>query len=145
MAEGEDRHEHGDGQGSDAEDAGHASTDASRDDADGGKEPDEDHKPSPLANPKVRIALIVGGVLAAILLVYWLVHHCSYGRYQQSTNDAYLNADQINISSRVAGYVRGGSSTITRWCARIRSWSSSIGVRLRHRRPIARADRGGER
>ena len=62
-------------------------------------------KPSPLKNPKVRIGLIVAGVLAAILLVYWFVHYRSYGRFQQSTNDAYLDADQVNVSPRVAGYV----------------------------------------
>ena len=65
----------------------------------------DDDKPSPLKNPKVRIGLIVAGVLAAILLVYWFVHYRSYGRFQQSTNDAYLDANQINVSPRVAGYV----------------------------------------
>ena len=70
-----------------------------------GDESNDEDKPSPLANPRVRIALIVGGVLAAILLVYWIVHYRSYGRYQQSSNDAYLDADQINVSSRIAGYV----------------------------------------
>ena len=64
-----------------------------------------DDKPSPLANPKVRIGLIIAGVLVAILLLYWFVHYRSYGRFQQSTNDAYLDADQINVSPRVAGYV----------------------------------------
>ena len=62
-------------------------------------------KPSPLADPKVRLALIVGAVLATVLLVYGFIHHRTYGRFQQSTNDAYLSADQVNVSTRVAGYV----------------------------------------
>ena len=74
-------------------------------DKDKGADRGGDGKPLPLANPKVRIALVVGGVLAAILLIYWFVHYRSYSRYQQSTNDAYLDADQINVSPRVAGYV----------------------------------------
>ncbi len=72
---------------------------------DKGESDDEDDKPSPLANPKVRIALVVAAVLATILLTYWFLHYRSYGRYQQSTNDAYLAADQISVSPRVAGYV----------------------------------------
>lgn len=64
-----------------------------------------DDKPSPLANPKVRIALIVVAVLAAIMLIYWFINYRSYGQYQQSTNDAYLAADQINVAPRVSGYV----------------------------------------
>nr|WP_174293185.1 HlyD family secretion protein [Sphingomonas bacterium] len=90
-----------DGKKSEAE--GGSKGDEDKDD-DGGDDEGED-KPSPLANPKVRIALIVVGVVLAILLIYWFLHYRSYGRYQQSTNDAYLAADQINVSPRVAGYV----------------------------------------
>ena len=78
--------------------------DETKQDAEGEDDQDDD-KPSPLANPKVRIALIVGGLIAAVLLVVWFIHYRSFGRYQQSTNDAYLAADQINVASRVAGYV----------------------------------------
>ena len=78
-----------------------------KDSSDNGDETqdNDNDKPSPLANPKVRIGLVVAAVLAAILLTYWFFHYRSYGRYQQSTNDAYLDADQINVSPRVAGYV----------------------------------------
>ncbi|WP_174296459.1 HlyD family secretion protein [Sphingomonas bacterium] len=64
-----------------------------------------DSKPSPLSKPWVRIALAVAAVAALILLVWWIVNYRNYGRYQQSTNDAYLAADQINVAPRVAGYV----------------------------------------
>lgn len=69
------------------------------------KKGDEDKKPSLLSKPWVRIALAVTAVLAVVLLVWWVIHYRNYGRYQQSTNDAYLAADQINIAPRVAGYV----------------------------------------
>ena len=77
-----------------------------REDSDGdeGNEQDEGKK-SPLANPKVRIALIVAGVLTVAYLIYWYVDYRNYGRFQQSTNDAYLGADQVNVAPRVAGYV----------------------------------------
>ena len=101
MADEEESH----GELGEHEGANHNGTGDPSESDDGGKEPEASGKPSFLKNPKVRIALIVGGVLAAILLVYWFVHYRSYGRYQQSTNDAYLNADQINVSPRVAGYV----------------------------------------
>ena len=85
---------------------GDSESDEGKQDSDENDESDKGkHKPSPLANPKVRLALIVGGVLAAILLIYWFVHYRNYGRYQQSSNDAYLDADQIHVSPRVAGYV----------------------------------------
>ncbi len=62
-------------------------------------------KPSPLKNPKVRVALIVAAVIVVVLLVWWFIHYRTYGRFQQSTNDAYLAADQVNVAPRVAGYV----------------------------------------
>ena len=77
---------------------------ATSDGADEGESGDE-NRPSPLANPRTRVALIVGAVLAAVALAYWFVHYRAYGRFQQSTNDAYLSADQINVSPRIAGYV----------------------------------------
>ena len=95
--DGKRRLEGDDGRDRDRQGDGDAETAPSED---GGED-----KPSPLANPKVRITLIVGAVLATVLLIYGFVHYRSYGRFQQSTNDAYLGADQINVSTRIAGYV----------------------------------------
>ena len=69
------------------------------------EEAEDEHKPSPLANPKVRIALIIGAIVAALVLIAWFIHYRSYSRFQQSTNDAYLGADQVNVAPRVSGYV----------------------------------------
>ncbi|EIZ80740.1 multidrug resistance efflux pump [Novosphingobium sp. Rr 2-17] len=62
-------------------------------------------KPSPLSRPGARIALIAAGVAALGGGVFWLIQHETYGRYQQSTDDAYLDADQVDIAPRISGYV----------------------------------------
>jgi len=68
------------------------------------KKPD-DKKPGPLANPAVRLGLLIAGVviLAGILIFgfTWWVH----GRFVQGTNDAYLQADKVTISPKIQGYV----------------------------------------
>ena len=68
------------------------------------KKPD-DKKPGPLANPAVRLGLLIGGIVIlgaiAIFLFTWWVH----GRFVQGTNDAYLQADKVTISPKIQGYV----------------------------------------
>ncbi|PYD81763.1 multidrug ABC transporter permease [Komagataeibacter oboediens] len=51
--------------------------------------------------------LVLAGIagLALIAFVVWLVHWWTHGRFIQSTNDAYLQADQVTVSTRVAGFV----------------------------------------
>ena len=67
--------------------------------------PDQDKKPGPLANPAVRLGLLIGGLvilgILAVVLFTWWVH----GRFVQGTNDAYLQADQVTISPKIQGYV----------------------------------------
>ena len=62
-------------------------------------------RPSPLKSPRVRLilllvalALIGGGVL-------WFIRFETFGKYQESTNDAYIQADSITIAPKVSGYV----------------------------------------
>jgi membrane fusion protein (multidrug efflux system) len=61
--------------------------------------------PTGLANPRIRIGLsIVASVVILIALVTgtrWLVH----GRFVESTDDAYLRADQVTVAPRVSGYI----------------------------------------
>ncbi len=78
-----------------------------KDEKDGkdGKDGKKDKKPSPLANPKVRIGLIVAGVVLLVGGIVWFVHYWDRGRFQQETNDAYLDADQVAIAPKVPGYV----------------------------------------
>ena len=95
-----------DGKGKDDDKGDDDKGDGDKGDGDKGDGGDKDEKkPSPLKNPKVRIALIVVGVLAIAYAIYWFVNYRNYGRFQQSSNDAYLAADQVSIAPRVAGYV----------------------------------------
>lgn len=71
----------------------------------GDADKDAKKKPSPLKRRGVRIALfaivavlIVGGIL-------WLFHHETVGKYLQSTDDAYIEADMVTVSPKVGGYV----------------------------------------
>jgi membrane fusion protein, multidrug efflux system len=56
-------------------------------------------------SPRVRIGLIIAGVvIAAVLAIFgleWLLH----GRFIESTDDAYLRADSLTIAPRVSGYI----------------------------------------
>jgi membrane fusion protein (multidrug efflux system) len=60
---------------------------------------------SPLRNPAVRIGLALGaGALLVVLIVVglgWWTH----GRFVQSTDDAYLRADEVTVAPKVSGYV----------------------------------------
>lgn len=84
---------------------GRDGSDKSDDNSDKDDADKEKQKPSLLANPKIRIALIIGAIIAVIILVAWFLHYRSYSRFQQSTNDAYLAADQVNLAPRTSGYV----------------------------------------
>jgi membrane fusion protein (multidrug efflux system) len=61
--------------------------------------------PSGLKNPRIRIGLgitaVVIAVFGCIAGIRWLVH----GRFVESTDDAYLRADQVAIAPRVSGYI----------------------------------------
>jgi membrane fusion protein (multidrug efflux system) len=47
-------------------------------------------------------------VVAAVVLIggiAWLIRHQTYGKFQQSTNDAYVQADATTVAPKVSGYV----------------------------------------
>ncbi len=46
----------------------------------------------------IAAVVVTGGVL-------WFIRHETYGKFQQNTNDAYIQADGITISPKVSGYV----------------------------------------
>jgi membrane fusion protein (multidrug efflux system) len=60
---------------------------------------------SPLSSQKVRWILALFAVLVVVLGVVLFVRHESYGRYQEETNDAFVQADMVTISPRVAGKI----------------------------------------
>lgn len=66
---------------------------------------DNEAKPSPLKNPRVRWTLAIIGIVVALALIVWLVYHLRVGRYLQDTNNAYLQADAVAVAPRINGYV----------------------------------------
>jgi membrane fusion protein (multidrug efflux system) len=62
-------------------------------------------KPSPLKKPWVRVLIAVVVVVILIVGGIWFYHWWNHGRFVQATNDAYLQADQVDISTKVAGTV----------------------------------------
>lgn len=77
-----------------------APQDAGRED-----EQNESSPPSPRKKRMIRIILItiLGIVLVGGLL--WFIQYRSVGRFMQSTDDAYIQADAVIVSPKVAGYV----------------------------------------
>lgn len=66
--------------------------------------PAED-SPSAFKRPGVRLVLLAVAAIAVIGGIAWFLRYQSYGRYQQSTNDAYVQADAVTVSPKVSGYV----------------------------------------
>ncbi|MEA1672924.1 HlyD family secretion protein [Nitrospirillum sp. BR 11163] len=79
--------------------------DKKRDEDGRGKDGKEEKKPSPLANPRVRIGLIIAAVAVVAALIAWGVYYWTTGQYEQETNDAYLQADMVTVAPKVGGYV----------------------------------------
>lgn len=50
---------------------------------------------------------LLGAILLVVLIVgaFWFIRHETYGKFQQSTEDAYFQADTVTASARVSGYV----------------------------------------
>ncbi|WP_064742518.1 HlyD family secretion protein [Azospirillum sp. B4] len=84
-----------------------AHQDNPKDDKDtkGDKGKEEEKKPSPLANPRVRIGLIIAAAVIVAALIAWGVYYWTTGQYEQETNDAYLQADMVTVAPKVGGYV----------------------------------------
>jgi membrane fusion protein (multidrug efflux system) len=62
-------------------------------------------------------ALIILGLVAVLAVIAWGVHWWLYGRFIQSTDDAYLQADSMTVAPKVGGYVAqvlvGDNQTVT--------------------------------
>ena len=61
--------------------------------------------PSRLQSRTVRAAIGVAVLLAVIGLGVWLFDWWTTGRFVQTTNDAFLQADQVAVAPKIAGYV----------------------------------------
>ncbi|WP_421936114.1 HlyD family secretion protein [Phenylobacterium sp.] len=48
---------------------------------------------------------MIGALVLSILGTIWFVRHQEFGRFQQSTDNAYLAADSVVVAPKIAGYV----------------------------------------
>lgn len=87
------------------DDAEKRSGDGKKDSNDDGDEDKESDKPSLLSRTWFRILLGAIVVLLIVGGVVYYVNYRNYGQFQQSTNNAYLEADDVTISPKVSGYV----------------------------------------
>ncbi|UZW57807.1 HlyD family secretion protein [Sphingobium sp. JS3065] len=58
-----------------------------------------------LNNPRVRLALLLAVLALIVAGILWFIRYEAFGRYQESTNDAYVQSDSITIAPKVSGYV----------------------------------------
>ena len=61
--------------------------------------------PASRAKPWLKPVLLVGCCVAAVAGAIWFFDYWTHGRYVQSTNDAYLSADQVSVAAKVSGTV----------------------------------------
>jgi membrane fusion protein, multidrug efflux system len=87
------------------DDAEKRSGDGKKDSNDDGNEDKESDKPSLLSRTWFRMLLGAIVVLLIVGGVIYYVNYRNYGQFQQSTNNAYLEADDVTISPKVSGYV----------------------------------------
>jgi membrane fusion protein, multidrug efflux system len=59
----------------------------------------------PSANPKVRLGLLLVGIIVLVGIGVWFIRHQTYGRYLQSTDNAYVAAEMVVVAPKIAGYV----------------------------------------
>ncbi|WP_313801761.1 HlyD family secretion protein [Sphingobium sp.] len=60
---------------------------------------------SRLKNPRLRFILLLAALVLIVGGVLWFIRFESFGKYQESTNDAYIQADSITVTPKVSGYV----------------------------------------
>ncbi len=58
-----------------------------------------------LANPRLRRGLIVAAIAILVGGGYWYYNHETFGKFQQSTDNAYVAADSVIVAPKIAGYV----------------------------------------
>jgi membrane fusion protein, multidrug efflux system len=70
-------------------------------------EPEQETAPATSPRPRRRLRLVLTFVGLAALLAggWWYYRHVTYGQYMQSTDNAYVAADSVVVSSKIAGYV----------------------------------------
>ncbi|KAF1019957.1 MAG: putative multidrug resistance protein EmrK [Paracidovorax wautersii] len=67
--------------------------------------PADQGKSSALKRPGTRVVLSIVTLVAVVALLAWAYHWWTEGRFLQSTNNAYLQADSVTVAPRVSGHV----------------------------------------
>ncbi|EJN02596.1 HlyD family secretion protein [Herbaspirillum sp. YR522] len=62
-------------------------------------------KPKKRMSPRARFVLRAMLVVALVIVVAWVLYYQMRGKYLESTNDAFVHADSVTVSSKVSGYV----------------------------------------
>ncbi|MCX4161865.1 MULTISPECIES: HlyD family secretion protein [Paraburkholderia] len=70
-----------------------------------GNLPIDDASAVPSRRPGRRTLLIGLGIVALIVATVWLARWWTVGRFIETTDDAYLQADSVTVAPKVAGYV----------------------------------------
>jgi membrane fusion protein, multidrug efflux system len=65
----------------------------------------QDSTASPARRPGRRTVLVVLGIVVLVLAGIWLARWWTVGRFIESTDDAYLQADSVTVAPKVSGYV----------------------------------------
>ena len=65
----------------------------------------QDSAASPTRQSGKRLVLIVLGIVALVVAGIWLTRWWTVGRFIESTDDAYLQADSVTVAPKVSGYV----------------------------------------
>ncbi len=65
----------------------------------------KDSDPTAAARPSRRRLLIAAGVVALVVGGVWLARWWTVGRFIESTDDAYLQADSMTAAPKIAGYI----------------------------------------
>lgn len=60
---------------------------------------------SPFKSPKARWALLLAVVAMLLACAWWFSDYQTNGKYLQSTDNAYIEADAVTVAPKVAGYV----------------------------------------
>lgn len=60
---------------------------------------------SPAKKRRARLIILVLLAVAIIGGVVWFLRYQSYGKFQQSTTDAYVQADSVTVAPKISGYV----------------------------------------
>jgi len=65
----------------------------------------KNNAPKKRMSPRARFILRTLGLLVLVIVAAWVLYYQFRGKYLESTNDAFVQADSVTVSSKVTGYV----------------------------------------